>query len=1033
MLRSPSVASTPSPEAIPLDSSQRAVLAIADGVSAAIIGAPGSGKTTAVVEMVRERIIGRGYAPGEVLVLAATRESATRLRDRLALRVGVPTNGPLARTANSLAFQVVRAASAHPPVLLTGAEQDQIIADLLQGHLDDGTGPEWPDPLSPDVRRLRAFRTEMRDLMARMVEYGVSPSRLARWGREHDTPAWVAAAEFVQEYGDVKDAFRAQAYDSAELVLEAAALVREAQLGDAGASTLGALAALRLLVIDDAQEATRSTLTLAREFARRGVAVIAAGDPDISTGSFRGAHPDALGRLGAFLDVPVETLTLTEVHRHGDAIRTAVGAITGRIGAAAAGRQRAATSAGSGGVVRTLVLDGPAHQTEAIARALRERHLFDGIPWNDMAVLVRSGGLIEPLSRGLAALEVPTRVTTAASALRDEPVVQAFALALDVAMGRRRLDAALAVQLVTGPLGGLDPIALRRLRGALRREELAAGGTRGGDELLVEALTMIAGFAAIDNATARRASRIADSMRTASAEAAAGASIEELLWGIWERSGLTRTWPAQARENGIAADEANRHLDAVVALFAAAQRFVERTPEAPPGLFLDELMARDVAEDTLAPRAVAESVTVSTPAGLIGREFALVVVAGVQENVWPDMRVRGSLLSAGDVAALATGSAEAAADARTAVLHDELRMFAQALSRSRDEVIVTAVRDEDQAPSAFLAVLPEPDQDGADRHPLSLRGLAARLRRVLTTESDPLRRRQAAAALARLAEEGVPGADPAQWYGLAAPSTTRPLHDEGEQPVHVSPSRIEAFETCELHWLIDSLGGSTKNTASSLGSIIHAVAEEAGDDIGSQALLDAVQERWGELPFEADWQSGVEHAKAEDLTRRLSAYLHDFRASGGELLRTEEAFELPVGNAVLRGSIDRVELRDGQVFIVDLKTGKNDPATDAAVSDHAQLGAYQLAFADRAIEGMPDAALGGARLVIVSAGSARTPWKQPTQQPFDDEQLAAFRARVEEDARRMGGTTFIAQIGAHCFDPFGFGNCRIHVIGQVSA
>ena len=1024
---------------VELDPSQRVVLGLPDGASAAVLGAPGSGKTTTIVELVRERIRERGDAPGSILVLAATRASANTLRDRLSVRVGVPTNGPLARTVNSLAFQLVRAASGdlEPPVLLTGAEQDQIMAELLQGHIDDDAGPRWPELLGPDVRGLRAFRTELRELHARCVEYGIAPQRLRAIGRSADRPEWVAAADFLQEYADVTDAFRSRSFGSAELVQEAVALVREAEPGEAGAATLGALAGLRTIVVDDAQEVTRSTLALLSQFAARGVAVIAVGDPDLSTGAFHGARADALGRLGHYLDVPVRTVVLDTVHRHGAMVRTLVAAVTARIGAAAAGRQRAAAAVTDGetGSVRAIVAPGSAAQVEVIARTLRERHVFDGVPWNRMSVIVRSGGLVQPLSRGLAALEVPTTVTTAGSALRDENAVRAFVLALEVALGRRSATATDVVELLTGPLGGLDAITLRRLRAALRREELAAGGVRGAAELIVEALAAPTSLLGIDTSTARRAGRLAESLRTASAEAAAGASIEELLWGLWQRSGLERRWSTQAREAGIAADEANRHLDAIVALFAAAQRFVERAPLDPAGLFLDELVGRDVAEDTLAPRAMAEAVTVSTSSGVIGREFDVVVLAGVQENVWPDMRIRGSLLGAGQLVQVIGEGIDDVTDQRAAVLHDELRMFAQAASRTRGELLVTAVRDEDQAPSAFFSLLPAPDEAGTDRHPLSLRGITGRLRRTLTTDRDPQRTRQAASALARLAREKVPGAHPSQWYGLAAASTDRAIHDADESPVRVSPSRMEAFETCELHWLIDRVGGATRNTASSLGSIIHAVAEHAADldDISPTALLDQVDERWSQLAFESSWQSGIERGRAGEITRRLSAYLRDFRASGGELLAAEGAFSLTVGDAVLNGTVDRVELRAGGVFIVDLKTGSREPITDDGVREHAQLGAYQLAFADGAIDAPDGAELGGARLVIVSSGTAKQDWRSPTQARLDAEELAAFRDRVEHDARRMGGTTFMASVGSHCLDPFSFGSCRIHVVGQVSA
>ncbi len=1045
----------PGTDASVLDETQRAALALPDGVSAAVIGAPGTGKTTTLVELVAERVLERGYSPSEVLVLVPTRAGATTLRDRLALRLAVPTNGPLARTANSVAFQIVRdaaAASGEPaPTLLTGGEQDQIIAELLQGHRDDGTGPQWPEPLGPEVRALRGFRTELRDLMMRAVEYGVTPEELSRLGARHARPEWEAAGEFIRGYNEVKDQSRAAQYDSTELAQYAAAVVQSAPPG--ADSALGPLARVRLIVLDDAQEATQATLNLVAQFAARGVAVIAFGDPDISTGSFRGAHPDALGRLGSYLGIAgVQTLTLKAVYRHGESIRAVVHSASGRIGAAAAGTQRSVQlRVPDPGVVQTVLAQSPAEQLAVIARRLRERHVLDRIPWSRMAVVVRSGALVPGLSKGLAALEVPTQVQTASTALRDEYAVKAFILALDVTLGRRALDSGAAVELLGGPLGGLDPISLRRLRAALRQQELGGDGDRSADELLVEALTVPGGLAAIDTRVARRAAAFGESLRAASAAFRAGATIEELLWGLWERSGLATTWAEQSTGTGIVADEANHNLDAVVALFSAAQRFVERTPAAPPVLFLEHLVDTDVPEDTLAPRAMSDAVVVSTPAGTIGREFEVVVVAGVQENVWPDLRIRGSLLGAGDLAALATLRSPETTDDRTAVLHDELRMFAQAASRARSELLVTAIDNEDNAPSAFFRLLPEPDDTVTSRYPLSLRGMVGRLRRDLTSSLRPQigrvdppvvsrRAQDAAATLALLAREGVPGADTSEWYGLRDPSTTQPLNDPdaGDGPVRVSPSKMSAYETCPLHWLIGQIGGGTSNTSANLGTIIHKVMEDASTkaaDISPEALWRGVEERWGELVFDAEWQSQVQKTEARRLTDRLASYLRDFERHGSTLLSAEGSFQLDVGNAILSGTIDRVEqLADGRALIVDLKTGKRDPINDAGVVDHPQLGAYQLAFHDGAIDGIDEGAeLAGARLVIVSSGTAKQNYRNPTQPAFTPDELAAFRQRVVDDAAGMGASVFLAEIADHCLDPWSFGSCRIHVIKQVSS
>jgi len=1030
---------TPAADAIPfaLDPSQLAVLALGEAQSAAVIGAPGTGKTRTLIELVADRVRNRGWSPERVLVLAPSRATATDLRDRLAARLQVPTLGPLARTVNSIAFQIVRDAAAsagtEPPVLLTGAEQDQIIAELIAGEIAEGIGTAWPEHLGVDVRQLRGFRTELRELMMRAVEHGVSPTRLADLGRATGRPEWIAAGAFIDSYDSVKASYRDRHLDASELVREAAALI------ESGNPT--ALATVRLIVVDDAQESTQSTVTLLRAFAKRSGSVIAFGDPDLATGAFRGAQPDLLGKLGVRLGLAeVTTLHLTSVHRHGAALRMTTAAVAGRIGAAAAGKQRKAIAAAPElpSHAEAFLLNSPAQEIAFIARRLRECHVHAKVPWSEMAVIVRSGGAVPGLAHQLRGLEVPTNVSGASSPVRDEPAVSAITLALEVALGSRPLDVPTAEALVTGPLGRLDPVTLRRLKAALRHEELAGGGARGAEELLVDALSQAGAFATIETRVGRLATRLAANLAATRDGVANNETIEELLWGLWQRSGLETIWFEQAIGSGVAAEEANRHLDGVVALFSAAKRFVERSPDAPASVFLAGWVSAEVAEDSLAPRSMVDAVALGTPAAMVGREFSIVVIAGVQENVWPNLRLRGSLFAAGQLAAAneagvttAAGSASTE-DARAEVMHEELRLFAQAISRAKHRAIVTAVAGEESLPSPFLRLIPAGDMSGLPSYPLSLRGIVGRARRELAGSMADA----AASALARLAPEGVPGADPAEWYGLRTLSTEHPLidlSDDGAR-VRVSPSRMESFETCALHWFIDEVAGGSSNLAANLGTIIHAVAEEAIDP-SPDALIAAVEERWSELSFETEWQSQIERNRAKDLIRRLAAYLRDVQAAGGSLLQAEPSFELELGQVLLRGKIDRVEqYPDGTAVIVDLKTGKFDPTTDDGVAENAQLGAYQLAFASGAIEGIPDGLIsGGAKLVIVSKGTRTAQYAAPAQAPFTAEQLETFRERVLEDARGMAASVFVAQLGTHCLDPWSFGRCRIHVIPAVSA
>lgn len=1025
-----------------LDGAQAEVLALPDGASAAVLGAPGTGKTTTLVEAVAERVAGRGYATGEVLALSASRTAATALRDRIALRLGVPTNGPLARTATSLAFQLAgeraRRLGLEPPRLLTGGEQDQIIAELINGHLEDGTGPVWPEPLVEEVRLLRGFRTELRELMARCAERGVTPSRLSELGAITGHDEWRAAARFMVEYQGVVDSYRGGFVDSAELIASAVAVVRE------GSSLDG----LRAVFVDDLQEATVATLALLRAFAERGVAVVAFGDPDVASTTFRGAETTALGQLEARLGVPVARFVLTTAHRQTPALRELTARATERIGAAAAGVQRMASAgrpepvapeaddAARPEVVRLVAASAPA-EASRLARKLRERYLLDGVAWSDMAVIVRSGAHVPALARALAVAEVPTTTSIAGRPLRDDFAARQLITVAGVQLGAIELTPLVATELLLGPFGGLDSVSLRRLRLALRQEELAGDGNRPGDELLVEALQHPAHLATIDAAPARRAGRLAETLRSGREKAAAGASIEELLWHVWERSGLAARWLEHSERTGIVADEANRHLDGVVALFTAARRFVERYPERPASDFVVELLGAEVPEDTLAPGTAGDAVLVCTPSAAIGREFEVVAVAGLQESVWPNLRLRGSLLHPQELADAIEGRTTETEDERAEVLGDELRMFALAVSRARGQVLLTATANDDEQPSPFLRLAGELAVDDTDdgAHPMSLRGMVGRLRRRLATTGAP----DAAEALARLADAEVEGADPASWYGLLEPSTTEPLVDldDPEAVVRVSPSRLETFEKSPLAWFVDTMAASPSGLAAGIGTVVHAVMEEASTsddrDLSVERLWEGIERRWSELAFESPWLEEKERRRTRTLTAGVSEYLRDFERAGGTLLGSEGSFELRIGRALVRGTIDRVEhTPDGTVVIVDLKTGNRTPSK-AEAEEHAQLGAYQLALEHGAIEQAGELPSGGAKLLFVAKGVRGKGYREVAQDRVDEERLERLRERVARAADGMAAATFTGVVDLGERDPHGSYEYRIHLVPAVSA
>ncbi|MDR1265078.1 MAG: PD-(D/E)XK nuclease family protein [Propionibacteriaceae bacterium] len=155
-----------------------------------------------------------------------------------------------------------------------------------------------------------------------------------------------------------------------------------------------------------------------------------------------------------------------------------------------------------------------------------------------------------------------------------------------------------------------------------------------------------------------------------------------------------------------------------------------------------------------------------------GREWPLVVVAGVQEGVWPDTRQSRGLIR---LDGLTSDGRFDQPDFREG-LGAERRLFLSAVSRASRQLLVTAADDAgDWAPSRFLddlgLVVERLEPPGTTT--TSLVGLVGRWRRLANDpDSHPILRDIAVARLADLAQAHddhgrplAPTADPATWWG----------------------------------------------------------------------------------------------------------------------------------------------------------------------------------------------------------------------------------------------------------------------------
>ena len=1020
------------------DASQRAALEAPDRVLH-VVGAPGTGKTSLAVELVA-RAVDAGSSPDECVLLAPTRALAGEVRSRVTARIGGTSTEPIARTPQALAFGILRARASleglPAPRLLAGPEQDVVLKELLAGHRAGlGIVPQWPEELS-EALTTRGFRNELRDLLMRAVEWNVDSAQLRALGRRHDRPEWAAAATVLDEYDDVTALSRPGAFDPAWILGAAAAALRE------NPELLAHYRArLKLVVVDDAQELTRAGVSFLAALVGPGQRLALIGDPDVTVQGFRGADPRylaaAAGEHGA-----TRRLTLDVGYRSPRALAAVRERVSSRIGAVDGTAHRQVASR-PGGSVDVALLRSASQEAAHIAAILRRAHLLEGVAWRDMAVILRGSAGSAALRRALNAAKVPVTVPAASLALRDEPAVRPFLQALDLVTGALSVPAAgaadaadgpstghagevgepvgepvgprppglrssavpgdLAVDLLTSPLGGADPVVLRRLRRALRREELSLGGARPSDELLGACLVEPALLASLgaEAAPARRVGRVIAAGRDAAAAPPPRSDAEHVLWAMWEASALAPAWEENALAGGVGGTRADRDLDAIVALFSAAATYGERLPGSSARDFLDHIRGQDVPGDRLVAAAPDDdAVALLTPAGAAGRQWHTVVVASVQEGVWPDLRLRGSVLGSEALVDVLGERGHSLVARQAAVRYDETRQFLMAVSRARERLVVTAVRDEGEQPSVYLDIVDPLAGGEVDAlrefttvaRPLTLAGVVAESRRMLAAPPDETSREEAARRLAMLAQAGVPGADPAQWWALLAASDERPVRAP-QAPVRVSPSKVEGFHRCGLNWLLTTNGGFGPSIgASTIGTLVHELAQEFADsDPG--AMHTALDERWPRLGLGENWVARDAKNRTSGMISKLQGYLADARAAGWRGEGVERPFTAQVGRAKISGTVDRLERHsDGALRIIDYKTGSSKPSDDD-VAAHPQLAAYQAAL-DAGAFG-PAVTSGGAALVQLGKAAglgAKSTAKVQLQRPL------GATAEVGEDA-----------------------------------
>ncbi|MFI5053352.1 MAG: ATP-dependent helicase [Acidimicrobiia bacterium] len=852
------------------DPDQERVLAHGTG-ALLVTGGAGTGKTAVLRERFA-RLLENGADPERVALVVGSRPARDGAREALLARfqgslpeLRVVTIHGLARHVLNARFR--RLDYPEPPDLLPAGDQFALVQDLLC----DQDPTAWP--AYGHMLGMRAFADEVRQFLSRAQEALLTPEDIERLAEKAGLSGWIELARFYREYQDV--------IDGRNVVDFAALLQRAAQVALDGEPLLDHL------LVDDFQDTT-----LAAEAILAGLAapdLVVAGDPGAHVFSFQGTT-----------DVPIRRFA----ERFPNAAHVVLSS-----------SHRAEVPV----VVEAWSAPHTSEEHAAIARELRRLHVEEGVPWHELAVVVRrQGAHVGSLLRALDDAGVPRALPESGMALTAEPASFPYVLALRWLIADADAREQLVESVLTCDLVRLSPAAAR----GLMRAAQAAEGTVG------------AALEHTDGLTQAEAAEV-DSVRDVLARAAtvADRSVLDAFRILWQELPYSSRLVADAeRSSG-----ARREIDVVVALSGVVAEAGD-SPDPSTQAFVQSLDAGEHGPGyrTTDPTSF-EAVRVLTAHGAVGVELDTVVVAGAVEGNFPSLSRPEPMF---DLAALERPISQS--ERNRARLEDERRLFRMMLGRARTTVVLTASETHADGSASMSRFAEERGvawtsiPQGPFEEPVSVREATATWRRTLA-DLDVSRARR----LAALEGLVVLGVDPRRWWFQRGwTDTGAPLHET----IRVSYSKLSTLENCELQYVLSAeLGlGSLVGYQAWVGKTVHKIIEDCENGAVArtiESLKAEVDERWRPQEFPSTAVSETWRRLAKD--RMLPNWFGRF--GGHPASGTERGFEFEYDGVTLNGYIDRIG-PDPLGFgtrITDYKTGGTYAAPKA--NESLQLGIYYLA------------------------------------------------------------------------------------------
>ncbi|MCL1907325.1 MAG: PD-(D/E)XK nuclease family protein [Propionibacteriaceae bacterium] len=867
-----------------------------------VLGGSRTGKTVALVEAAVGAL---AEDVPQVVFLVANRRTRMNLQSRVGSAFPELSSRFMVNTIHGLCLSLVRNQVDPGLGVLNSGEQDHFLSTILAQQGDDGWPPEFDQ-----LKTTREFTSYLRETLGRFQKAGILPETILSHPEIDRRPAWVSFAGFYQLYRDRL---------AAESKLDYGGLLHEAQSFLARRDLRQTLRADGSMVIVDDCEDFDSPAQLLDGLIGDTCSFIFSMNPDCQANEFRGARLRSINEMLSAVKTsqrPTSVVTLNQGFHVTHEVELACQPhrqlmSLPAIGADFLASYRQITTDSHGQVTKYRVADRDTH-SELCARLLREAHLRDKIPYDQMAVVVRTKTHVAQLARTCESAGIPVRLADEEIQLNGEPVV---------------IQLLGALQLV-GPPGQYThhlPVTSQSLLKVV--EEMTNNG-----------VTL------------------------------SGTDVEMALWNLWSRWEEPEQWEEASRDSGPSGLIAHRILDAVMALFSLASTYSSLPLEAGIKSVVEAVLSADIPENL--PRvgsSVVPAVRITTPHRAKGKTWSLVIMAFLQEGVWPSRRSDADLIDVkrfffDEVSELERIDSE------------RKLLYATCAATTRDLVVTCVDNDEDQ-PSMFFSQIVAPEMMvESSNQPLGTAGeLIARLKQVLVNEtSHPALRSAAASHLGLMsAQEIFRGADPSRWWGISYESqTSGDIHDVGA----VSASTIETLLDCPRRWYLETqFSVRPSGVQMTMGTLLHEIIQDSSMDHDQRMAV--LSDRFQEVEFPAPWQAKVGLEAAEQSLVRYDLWMKSRN-------RQVIASEVPVTlrwdtHGVVRGRIDRVEKDEqGNIWIVDFKTGAGfSRMTVKEAKANIQLGIYQRAISEGGIDRLNrGVTIGGAELVGLGCdGSKKYP------------------------------------------------------------